>query len=348
MELVVGVDVHKLEHVAAAIDENGRSHGQLTFKNTGRGCDRLLSWLEGLGAEHIVIGIENAGGYGATLTVALARGGFDALDVPPWRTAPERRALGPAKTDAQDAEAIARVVARHRARLAPALQPELVRAIGLMETARRQEVRDRTKVILRLRALWSSVDPAAEALATNIKSPQQLRRLRRITFPDGLVEQAAQRCVRDLAARIIDHNRRIADIEQQISALLTEHGNPVSGVIGGGPIVAAQLIAHAGDVRRFRDAAAFATYCGTAPLACGSGKSSGRYRLNPTGNRQLNCAIHRIALTQARLDPRAQTYLARKRAEGKSDREARRALKRHLSNVVYRHLKAWAQTTSLT
>jgi Transposase len=73
MELVVGVDVHKLEHVAAAIDETGRSHGQLTFKNTGRGFDRLLIWLKGLGAEHIVIGTENAGGYGATLTVALAR-----------------------------------------------------------------------------------------------------------------------------------------------------------------------------------------------------------------------------------------------------------------------------------
>jgi transposase len=348
MDLVVGVDVHKLEHVAAAIDDAGRSRGQLTFKNSAKGFDRFLGWLEGLGAEHVAIGIENAGGYGATLTTALARGGHDALDVPPWRTAPERRALGPAKTDAQDAEAIARVVTVHRDRLAPALQPELVRAIGLLETARRQEVRDRTKVILRLRAVWGSVDPAAEAQATSIKSPRQLRKLRRMAFPGGLVEQAAQRCVRDLAGRIIDHNQRITDIEHEISTLLIEHGNPVSGVIGAGPIVAAQLIAHAGDVRRFRDAAAFATYCGTAPLACGSGKTNGRHRLNPAGNRQLNCALHRIALTQARLDPRAQTFLARKRAEGKNDREARRALKRHLSNVVFRHLKTWAETISLT
>jgi transposase len=140
-----------------------------------------------------------------------------------------------------------------------------------------------------------------KALATQHQVAPALRRLRRITFPDGLVERAAQRYVRDLAGRINDHNRRIAGIEQEISALLSEHGTPVSGVIGGGPIVAAQLIAHAGDVRRFRDAAAFATYRGTAPLACGSGKSSGRHRRNPTGNRQLNCVIHRIALTQARL-----------------------------------------------
>jgi transposase len=348
MHLVVGVDVHKREHVAAAIDHNGRSCGQLTFTNTIRGVERFLGWLKRLGVDDVVIGIENAGGYGATLTVALARAGLDALDVPPWRTAPERRALGPAKTDAQDAEAIARVVVRHRARLAPALQPELVRAVGLLETARRQEVADRTKVILRLRAVWGSVDPAGEAKATNLKTPHQLRSLRRLTLADGLVEQTAQRCVRELAGRIIDHNRRITEIEHEISVLLAEHGNPVSGLIGGGPIVAAQLIAHAGDVRRFRNAAAFATYCGTAPLACGSGKTSGRHRLNPAGNRQLNCAIHRIALTQARLDPQAQNYLARKRAEGKSDREARRALKRHLSNVVYRHLKTWADSISLT
>ena len=126
MHLVVGVDVHKLEHVAVAIDGAGRCCGQLRFTNTGRGADRFIGWLTGLGVGRVVIGIENAGGYGATLSVALARAGFDALDVPPWRTAPERRALGPAKTDAQDAEAIARVVARYRARLAPALQPELV------------------------------------------------------------------------------------------------------------------------------------------------------------------------------------------------------------------------------
>ena len=84
------------------------------------------------------------------------------------------------------------------------------------------------------------------------------------------------------------------------------------------------------------------------PSACGSGKTSGRHRLNPAGNRQLNTAIHRIALTQARLDPRARTYLARKRAEGKTDREARRALKRHLTNVVYRRLNDWGNRALLT
>lgn len=347
MHVVVGVDVHKLEHVAAAVDAAGRSFGRLAFANTATGFDRFIGWIAGFG-DGVVVGIENAGGYGTRLTVALSRAGVIALDVPPWRTAPERRALGPGKTDAQDAEAIARVVLAHHRRLAPALQPELVRALGLLEAARRQEVRDRTKAIQRLRAVWSTIDPVAEARVTKLKTPDQLRKLRRITFADGLVEQTAQRCVRDLAARIAQHNRRITELERDIARVLATHGNPVDGVIGGGPIVAAQLIAHAGDVRRFRNVAAFAAYCGTAPIACGSGKTSGRHRLNPAGNRQLNTAIHRIALTQARLDPRARAYLARKKAEGKTDREARRALKRHLTNVVYRHLTIWATQALLT
>jgi transposase len=104
------------------------------------------------------------------------------------------------------------------------------------------------------------------------------------------------------------------------------------------------VIAHAGDVRRFRDAAAFARFCGAAPIPCGSGQTSGRHRLHRGGNRQLNAALYRIAIVQQRHHPAAKAFLARKLAEGKTPREARRALKRHLANVVYRRLLAWAET----
>jgi transposase len=105
------------------------------------------------------------------------------------------------------------------------------------------------------------------------------------------------------------------------------------------------MIAHSGDVRRFRNAAAYARFCGAAPIPCGSGKTADRHRLDRGGNRQLNAALHRIAIVQARVDPRARDFLDRKSAEGKTKREARRALKRHLANVVYRRLHAWAETT---
>src|SRR6266511_3689594 len=130
-----------------------------------------------------------------------------------------------------------------------------------------------------------------------------------------------------------------------VAQLLTEHGNPVGDLHGAGTQIAAALIAHAGDVRRFRDAAAFARFCGAAPIPCGSGQTAGRHRLHRGGNRQLNAALYRIAIVQARHHPPARTYLARKIAEGKTQREARRALKRHLANVIYRRLYTWAETT---
>jgi transposase len=105
------------------------------------------------------------------------------------------------------------------------------------------------------------------------------------------------------------------------------------------------VIAHAGDVRRFRNAAAFARFCGAAPIPCGSGQTAGGHRLHRGGNRQLNAALYSIAIVQARHHPPARAYLARKIAEGKTPREARRALKRQLANVVYRRLYAWAEAT---
>jgi transposase len=346
--LAVGVDVHRLEHFAAAVDELGRRVDRLTFATTAKGHERFIAWLGALPSDHVLVGIENAGGYGITLTVALSRVGLVALDVPPWRTVPHRRALGPGKADLGDAESIARVVRAGADRRGAALRPELVRAVARLEAARRQEVRDRTKTIPRPRAVWATVDPAAEAASSKRNSARQLQRLRRVTFPGGGVAQTAQRCVRDLAARVAEHNRRITALEHDIAHRLAEHGNPLEGVIGGGPIVAAQLVAPAGAVRRFRDAAAVAADCRTSPIPCGSGTTSGRHRLNPAANRQLNTAIHRTALTRARRDPRARTYPARKNAEGKTDREARRALKRHLTNVVYRRLNDRSNRALLT
>jgi transposase len=108
------------------------------------------------------------------------------------------------------------------------------------------------------------------------------------------------------------------------------------------------LIAQIGNPKRFKSQAAFAAYTGTAPIQCGSGKTNGRHRLNRAGNRQLNSALHMIALVQTRCHPDAKAYIERRTAEGKTPREARRALKRHLSNVVYRQITAWADAQALT
>jgi transposase len=215
----------------------------------------------------------------------------------------------------------------------------------MLELQRRRFVRDRTQAIQRLRADWTQLDPVGEAKVVRLDRQRELRRLKHISFGDSLTETIAARCIRELARDIEDLNARIADLDAELAQLLTEHGNPVADLHGAGTPLAATLIAQAGDVRRFRNASAFARYCGAAPIPCGSGKTAGRHRLHRGGNRQLNAALYRIAIVQQRHHPAAKAYLARKIAEGKTAREARRALKRHLANVVYRRLLTWANTT---
>jgi transposase len=341
----VGIDVHKHTHAAALLDEHGGERGILTFANSPAGYQRLIGWLAVRDAARAVIGVESPGSYGRCLVGALAAAGHEVLHVPAWRTHRERRRQGPGKTDPGDALAIADVVRRKRAELGPALQPELVRAISMLELQRRRFVLDRTQAIQRLRSDWTQIDPVAEAKVVHLDCQRELRRLKRVNFGDGLAKRIAATTIRQLAADIETLNGRIAELETEIAALLEEHGNPVEDLLGAGNQIAAALISHAGDVRRFKDAAAFARYCGAAPIPCGSGQTAGRHRLHRGGNRQLNAALYRIAIVQQRHHPDAKTFLARKLREGKTPREARRALKRHLANVVYRRLLAWADTT---
>lgn len=343
--MFVGIDVHKHQHAAALIDDRGGEIATLIVVNSPDGYRRLLDWLGEHGADEAIVGVESPGSYGRRLVGALATAGHQVLHVPAWRTHRERHRQGPGKTDPGDALAIADVVRRKRGELGPAMEPELVRALALLELQRRRFVRDRTQAIQRLRADWTQLDPVAEANTIRCDRQRELRRLKRISFGDGLVEQLAARCIRELARDIEDLNRRIAALDSEIAELLAQHDNPLADLHGAGTNLAATIIAQAGDVRRFRDAAAFARFCGAAPIPCGSGQTAGRHRLHRGGNRQLNAALYRIAIVQARHQPQARAYLARRISEGKAAREARRALKRHLANVLYRRLHTWADNT---
>jgi transposase len=342
--MIVGIDVHKRSHVAALLDARGGEIDTLGFANSPEDMRRLRAWLDEHDAGEAVVGVESPAGYGRLLVASLEAAGHEVLNVPAWRTHRERHRHGPGKTDPGDAIAVAQVVLRKRSELGPALEPELVRALALLELQRRRLVRDRTQAIQRLRADWNQVDPVGEARVVNLTRQRELRRLKRITFGDGLVEQVAARCIRDLARDIEDLNQRISGLDAELAQLLEEHGNPVADLHGAGPQIAAAVIAHAGDVRRFRDGAAFARFCGAAPIPCGSGQTAGRHRLHRGGNRQLNAALYRIAIVQARHHRPARAYLARKIAEGKTPREARRALKRHLANVIHRRLYTWGRS----
>jgi transposase len=161
--MFVGIDVHKHTHAAALIDERGGELAALTVPNSPQGYRRLLGWLDEHDAAEAVVGVESPGSYGRQLVGALAAAGLEVLHVPAWRTHRERHRQGPRKTDPGDAFAIADVVRRKRDELGPALEPELVRALAMLELQRRRFVRDRTQAIQRLRSDWTQFDPVAEA-----------------------------------------------------------------------------------------------------------------------------------------------------------------------------------------
>ena len=146
-----------------------------------------------------------------------------------------------------------------------------------------------------------------------------------------------------LAARVRELNTQIDQLEGDLGPRVRRLAPSLLALVGCGVLTAAKLVGETADIRRFRSKDAYARHNGTAPLPVWSGNKQ-RYRLSRTGNRQLNLALHRIALTQARHHPDAQRYLARRRANGNTPTEAIRALKRRLSDVVYRALLADAST----
>src|SRR3954451_6464055 len=215
--LIVGIEIHKHSPTAALLDERGGELGTLRFENTRDGVQRLRRWLLEHDAGDAVIGVENAAGYGRLVCAAMSSAGHEVLNVPAWRTHRDRHTSGPGKSDPGDALAIAHVVWRKRAQLSRALEPELIRAIALLETLRRQSVCDRTQAIQRLRAIWTQIDPEAEAQVAHIHRQKALRRLKRNSFGHGIAAEAAARCVRELARETEQLNARITALESDLA-----------------------------------------------------------------------------------------------------------------------------------
>jgi transposase len=150
----------------------------------------------------------------------------------------------------------------------------------------------------------------------------------------------ASELVRDVRAL----DRKIAGLDAEIREEVERSGTSLTEVFGVGPILAAKIIGLAGDVERFPGKGHFASYAGVAPLEASSGEVV-RHRLSLAGNRKLNHALHMIAICQVRHDTEGRAYYRRKLAEGKSEREALRCLKRRISDAVFRRLRADSERT---
>jgi transposase len=253
-----------------------------------------------------------------------------------------RSGRSPGKSDAIDALAVARAALREpdlpAARLAG---PE--REIRLLHDHRVDLVCERTRIQNRLRWHLHDLDPELEipngALDRRVWLERIGRRLARS-------EQTAQvRISRELVGRCRALSRRVNELERELETLLREQAAELLELPGCGTLTAALLVGEVAGVERFATDAKLAKHSGSAPLPASSGQKQ-RHRLNRKGNRQLNCALHRIAVTQGRHYQPARAYLARKQAEGKSRRDALRCLKRHLTRIVFRILKAIAERRS--
>jgi transposase len=248
-------------------------------------------------------------------------------------------ARAPGKSDSIDAATVARAAIREPGLpVAKLAGPE--REIALLSDHRDNLTSESTRMQCRLRWHLHDLDPGLEPAARSLANPQVLERLQRQLRGR---EQAAQvRICRQLVRRLAELARQRKQFERELSVLVRAHAPALLALPGCGVIVAAKLIAEIADVTRFSSDAKLAIYGGAAPLDASSGRQQ-RHRLNRTGNRQLNRALHIIAITQARYYPPARAYLARHTANGKTIKEALRAFKRHLARTVYRILKRAAE-----
>lgn len=335
--IVIGVDPHKQSHTAAAVEEStGELRGERTVKARRIGNAELLAWARSLADERLWA-LEDCRHVSVSLERFLLVSGERVVRVPPKLMAGARRsARQRGKSDAIDALAVARAALRESALPVAALEGAS-REIRLLLDHREDLVAERTRIQQRLRWHLHELEPELEIPAGALDRRNWLQRAAaRLARREQTVQV---RICRELVRRIVDLTRRERELERELAARVAVEAPALLELPGCGVLTAAKLLGETAGAARFAGEAQLAMHAGAAPLPASSGKRQ-RHRLNRSGNRQLNCALHRIAVTQGRCHPPARAYLARKEAEGKSRKEALRCLKRHLARVVYRTLRA--------
>jgi transposase len=346
--IVVGIDPHSRAHAAAAVDEQGRLLGAIEVGASPRELARLQEWIERLPQPRL-IAIENARGYGLALVRLLLAQGEQLVDVPATLTSSGRRGSGQrGKTDEGDALAVARIGLRDQDRLPRLDATVLDDELKLLADTRDQLIVEAGRWRNRAHALLRVASPGYQAKTGALASAGSVRRARALAKRSLAQDPIRGRLAMQALDRLTALERDAAKLEREIRELLRIRGcTHLLAIRGVGPIVAATILGETRGIGRFRSSAAFAAHTGTAPVPASSGRTQ-RHRLNRGGNRQLNRALYTIAMVQARWDPSARAYLDRKLAEGKSAAEARRCLKRHLANIVYRALIADMNHLALT
>jgi transposase len=330
--IVIGVDVHKHSLTAVAVDELGRTLAE----RSGRVEQELVDWAGSL-SDARLWALEDCRHVTRALERTLQDQGERLVRVPPRLTAPQRRrGRARGKSDAIDALAIARAALQEPELDGPRPGEQTLRELKLLVDHRDDLVDERRRCQQRLRWHLHELDPGLQVPLGALDRAVWLERLNRQLARRERTTQA--RIARELIGRCRSLNRSIAELERELQERTTTIAPRLLALPGCGALSAAKLLGEIGPIDRFRTDAQLARHAGVAPLDASSGKLQ-RHRLDRGGNRQLNCALHRIAVTQGRVHAPARAYLERKQKEGKSRREAIRCLKRQLARTVFSTLK---------
>jgi hypothetical protein len=357
---VVGIDPHKRTLTAVVVDARGGLLAGEHFRVSGDGHRALLAWACSFGPI-ARWGIENAGGWGRHTAIFLAGRGQDVRDVCPNRTSRADRGRQRGKSDALDGERVAREVLAHpllpnafkRAADQPAAPDAQHELLMLYQRARRSILTSRQHLLNEADILLAELPLELREQLPETKAVRpRLRALARLgRRPRDPVLALRIRLLVDSQRQITRLDGEERAVTRELAALVKASGSTLEQLCGLSTRSVAELLVEIGDPRRFTTPG-FARFNASAPIPASSAEGPGepvRHRYNPGGNRRVNAVLHRMAVTQLRCEPRAQALYANARARGHTKREARRILKRHLSDVIHRHmLRDLTTTTPLT
>jgi transposase len=332
VQVILGVDTHRDTHAVALIDLVGRLVATDTFATTRRGIAALIGWAQQHGTIRRA-GVEGTGSYGASLTRALALEGVEVIEV--TRTA-RVGARHCAKNDTRDAQGAARSVLSGQATAIPKSRDGIVESIRVLRNTRASAVKARSQAILQLKSLvLTAPDELRESLRDlNTKAlVERCARMHRARQLDTL--HATRHALRTLARRHNALTDEIAQLDALLADLTAKAAPRLLTQTGIGPQIAARLLLVAGDnPTRLRNDAALAALCGASPVEASSGKTI-RHRLNRGGDRQANSALWLIATNRMIHDPTTRAYVNKKTSDGKSTKEIRRCLMRHIARGIF-------------
>ncbi len=335
MSVMIGIDPHKGSHTAVVINGDEAVIDQIRVRACASQVGELQEWASEY--EERCWAVESARGLGYLLSQQLVASGERVVDVPAMM-ASRVRVLGSGKSqknDPNDARSVAIAALRHPG-LVTVVLDDHTRVLGLLAKRHRDVARLKNKAACRLHALLAELSAGGLASEMTVNKANSL-----LESVEATDEVTRQRIV--IATELVDDIARfeaqMRASKKRIRTAVAASGTSLCDIRGIGPIGAAIILGSVGDVSRFPTAGHFASYNATAPIDASSGNNK-RHRLNPRGNRKLNHALHIAAVCQLRYPGEGRDYYDKKLAEGKTSKEAIRALKRRISDVVYRRLRA--------